>query len=250
MNARAVLLDVGWTLIRPVRPVWQTLSDVATAAGHRLPASECEARLHAVWQGTQENAVAGFQADAEYHDSDDEFAEVFRQLAQFSFAGAGIADGGGELANAFVATVSSRDAWVVFPEVLDVLRELRERGFVLAVVSNAASDLPAFLRWLGLAPFFDVILASAAEGRKKPDRRLFSRALERVGAAPEDAIHIGDMAFEDVLGARNAGLQAALMHRGRESLFPSFAPTLPAPVAGAPVVSDLRDVLTLLTPLR
>ena len=53
MNARAVLLDVGWTLIRPVQPVWQTLSDVATAAGHRLPASECEARLHAVWQGTQ-----------------------------------------------------------------------------------------------------------------------------------------------------------------------------------------------------
>jgi len=246
MSGRAVFLGVGWTLIHPVQPLWQTLTDVAAAAGHDMAANECEARLHAVWQGGQESAVAGFRTDAEYRDSDEEFAGLFRQLAQFAFAGAGVPDARGELVDTFVRAVASRDGWVVFPDVLEVLREMRRRDFILGVVSNAASDLPAFLEWLGLAPFFDVILASAAEGRKKPDRRLFERALGLAGVAPADAIHVGDLAFEDVLGARNAGVPAALIHRGRESLFPSFPPLLPEVVAGAPVVSDLRAVLSLL----
>jgi putative hydrolase of the HAD superfamily len=246
MSRKAVFLDVGWTLIRPVRSMWQTLSDVAAAAGHALPADECEARFFALWQASQENAVAAFHAEAEYLDSDEEFSGVFRQLAQAAFVSADIPDPRGELADAFARAIGSREGWGVYPDVFDVLREMRARGLALAVVSNAASDLPAFLEWLGLAPFFDVILASAAEGRKKPDRRLFQRALDRTGVAAAAAIHVGDMALEDVLGARNAGVQPALMHRGRESLFPSFPPLLPEGVGEAPVLSGLREVLPLL----
>ncbi len=246
MSRRAVFLDVGWTLIRPVRSMWETLSDVAAAAGHHLPADECEARFHALWQASQEGAVAAFRPDAEYVDSDEEFAGVFRQLAQAAFASAEIPDARGELAGTFARAIGSREGWGVFPDVFEVLGELRARGLALGVVSNAASDLPAFLEWLGLAPFFDVILASAAEGRKKPDRRLFQRALDRTGAVAADTIHVGDMAFEDVLGARNAGVRAALMHRGRESLFPSFPPLLPEAVGEALVVSGLRELLPLL----
>jgi putative hydrolase of the HAD superfamily len=233
-------------LIGPVQSIWQTLGDIAAAAGHDMRASDCEARAYALWRSGQESAVAGFDAEAEYPDSDEAFAGLFGQLAQITFTGAGIPDPRGELASAFVHAIGSRDAWRVFPDVLEVLCELRASGFILGVVSNAASDLPAFLERLGLASFFDLILASAAEGRKKPDRRLFERALALAEVAPQNALHVGDLAFEDVLGARNAGVRAALIHRGRESLFPSFPPLLPPAVAEVPVVSELRDILPLL----
>jgi len=38
--------------------------------------------------------------------------------------------------------------------------------------------------------------------------------------------HVGDLALEDVLGARNAGVPVALINGAHSSLFPSFPPDL------------------------
>ena len=64
---------------------------------------------------------------------------------------------------------------------------------------------------LGLAEYFDVILDSAVEGVEKPDRRYFELALSRAGATPDTTVHVGDFYNIDVVGARNAGLQAILV---------------------------------------
>ena len=42
----------------------------------------------------------------------------------------------------------------------------------------------------------------------KPDPAIFRAALERLGVAPADAIHVGDSVEHDVAGARAAGLEA------------------------------------------
>jgi putative hydrolase of the HAD superfamily len=246
MRRRAVFLDAGWTLIHPARSLWEILADVARAAGHIMSASECEAQVHALWRHAQESAAAELHPDAEYPDSDEAFAALFRQLAQVAYASAGVSDPHEELVGRFVRAVGSEDLWRVFADAPGALRELRARGYALVVVSNAASDLPAFLGRLGLAPLFDGILASAAEGWKKPDRRLFQRALEVAGVEPEDAVHLGDLGVEDVLGARNAGLRPMLIHRGSAAMFPSFPPLLPRAADAVPVVPDLGALLAAL----
>ena len=65
-------------------------------------------------------------------------------------------------------------------------------------------------------------VVSAIVGTKKPDRRIFERALEQAGVEAPNAAHIGDMYLEDILGARNVGVRPFLIDRGRKSLFPSF----------------------------
>jgi putative hydrolase of the HAD superfamily len=45
-------------------------------------------------------------------------------------------------------------------------------------------------------------------GAAKPDRRIFALALRRVGAAPAEALFVGDDAEHDLEGARRAGLEA------------------------------------------
>jgi putative hydrolase of the HAD superfamily len=59
----------------------------------------------------------------------------------------------------------------------------------------------------GVAPFFDAILVSDAEGIQKPDPRIFARALERCSVDAGESLFVGDHPEADIMGAKNAGLQ-------------------------------------------
>jgi FMN phosphatase YigB (HAD superfamily) len=64
---------------------------------------------------------------------------------------------------------------------------------------------------LGLTARVDVILDSEDEGVEKPDPRFFEIALARSGACKETTIHVGDLYYVDVIGARSAGLRGVLL---------------------------------------
>ena len=91
------------------------------------------------------------------------------------------------------------------PGVAETLAALRARGLTLAVVSNWDCTLPAHLAAVGVAHLLSAIATSAAAGVAKPDPRIFTVALERVGVAPERAVHVGDNPA-DSDGAAAAGL--------------------------------------------
>jgi putative hydrolase of the HAD superfamily len=79
------------------------------------------------------------------------------------------------------------------------------------VVSNANGRIHATMERVGLSRHFDLVLDSHLEGVEKPDPRLFALALERSGATAATTLHVGDFHCIDVVGARAAGLQAALL---------------------------------------
>jgi putative hydrolase of the HAD superfamily len=94
-----------------------------------------------------------------------------------------------------------------------VLDELAAGGCRLAVVSNWDSRLPPLLGRLGIARRFEVIGVSHLEGCEKPDPRLFRRVLERLGARPDEALHVGDVPELDLAGAEGAGIAGRLVDR-------------------------------------
>jgi putative hydrolase of the HAD superfamily len=100
---------------------------------------------------------------------------------------------------------------VVRPGTLEALERLKTAGFKLAIVSNAEGQVEADARRFGLAPFFDAIIDSHLVGVAKPDPRIFHIALERLGAAPDEARYAGDIYSIDMLGARAAGIEGALI---------------------------------------
>lgn len=122
---------------------------------------------------------------------------------------------GAELFQRFAAA----EAWEVYPDVVPALEELRGRGFELGVVSNWDERLPGLLERLGLASYFTALVHSSAVGMEKPNPRIFRLALQRLGAEPDEALHVGDAALEDVEGARAAGMHAVrLCRHGGEGL--------------------------------
>jgi HAD superfamily hydrolase (TIGR01509 family) len=107
---------------------------------------------------------------------------------------------------------TASNLWEYVPDdVLPAIEALRGRGLRLVVVSNANGTLRAHLDRLGLTSRFDVVLDSADEGVEKPHPRFFEIAMEKSGATRETTIHVGDLYYVDVMGARGAGLRGVLL---------------------------------------
>jgi putative hydrolase of the HAD superfamily len=106
----------------------------------------------------------------------------------------------------------SHNLWESVPaEVVPALKRLRAAGLKTAVVSNANGTVCDHFERLGLAAYFDQILDSRVEGVEKPNPMIFRRALERLRADPERSVHLGDLYYVDVVGARAAGVNAVLL---------------------------------------
>lgn len=107
-----------------------------------------------------------------------------------------------------------RDAWRVFPDVLPLLRSLRERGYRLGLLTNGAeSQQLDKLARTGLDEAFDAVCVSERIGVQKPDQRAFTLLAERLGVDPQACVFVGDDPEKDVRGARRAGMHAVLVDR-------------------------------------
>jgi HAD superfamily hydrolase (TIGR01549 family) len=96
-------------------------------------------------------------------------------------------------------------------DVVPALERMRAAVPKLVVVSNANGVLHRLFDRVGLTRFFDVICDSCVEKVEKPDPRYFQLALERSGSRAESTTMVGDLYHVDVIGARNAGLDAILI---------------------------------------
>lgn len=99
------------------------------------------------------------------------------------------------------------------PDTLETLTRLRNCGLKLGIVSNTfinASPLDSHLAQLGLLDFFPVRVYSYKFKFRKPDKRIFNVAAERIGRAASEVLFVGDRLDIDIKGARNAGMQTVL----------------------------------------
>ena len=103
--------------------------------------------------------------------------------------------------------------FAVYDDVVPCLEALAANGYTLVVVSNWDNSLHRVLRHFGLSHHFAHVLASMEEGWEKPDPRLFQAMYERVGARPDEVVHIGDNPLDDVRGAKEACAGAYLIDR-------------------------------------
>jgi HAD superfamily hydrolase (TIGR01549 family) len=99
---------------------------------------------------------------------------------------------------------------IVPDDVRRTLLQLKEAGYILAVISNRDKPFLDVLKEHGIAEFFDFSLAGGEINAFKPEPGIFEHALQRVSLSPREAIYVGDNYYADVVGARRAGLQPVL----------------------------------------
>jgi putative hydrolase of the HAD superfamily len=129
------------------------------------------------------------------------------------------------------------NSMAVEPEVLAVLRQLRDEGYRMGLVSNV-SLVPELMRAdldrLGLAPFLDAAVFSSEVGLRKPDPRIFREALDRMAVHSSRAAFVGDRLYDDVGGARAVGMRTVQTRQFRQEEDPSARPDA--------VVDHLREL--------
>ncbi|HEY2126754.1 MAG TPA: HAD family hydrolase [Streptosporangiaceae bacterium] len=104
----------------------------------------------------------------------------------------------------------SRRQLGLYPYVYEMLDVLRAH-YPLAIVTDAQSMYArGELHKVGLLGYFDPIVISGDYGYRKPDRRLFQYALDRMGVAAGNALYVGNDMYRDIYGAREAGLTTVM----------------------------------------
>jgi putative hydrolase of the HAD superfamily len=101
------------------------------------------------------------------------------------------------------------------PGALEVLDELRARGFQLALMSDCSSEVAE--RWED-TPFacrFEGVVLSWNEGMRKPDPRLYATAAARLGVSPQQCWYVGDGGGKEHTGAAAAGITPVLVTNAR-----------------------------------
>jgi putative hydrolase of the HAD superfamily len=102
-----------------------------------------------------------------------------------------------------------------YPAVVPVLRWLRSRGLKLAIVSDAPR-LKAWmrLRELGIASYFDAVVAFGDVKVRKPAKMPFRKALSELGVKPSEALMVGDNPKRDMIGAKRLGIKTCFARYG------------------------------------
>jgi 2-haloacid dehalogenase len=134
------------------------------------------------------------------------------------------------------ALAESLPSWPPFPEVPEVLSELRDRGWRLAILSNSDPNLlGASVAAIGVS--FDALITAAESGSYKPAPGHWERFFADTGAPRDRHVHVAASLFHDIEPAARMGLTAVWINRLGESSDLPRAGELPD-LGGLPQVLD------------
>ena len=225
MTVSAVLFDWGGTLTP-----WHTieLGDAWLACGYDQDAARrLVAAENAVWRRARETHRSGT------------IDEVF--------AAAEVTPGPAEMAAYYAWWEDHTDT---DPDVRPLFAALRERGIRIGVLSNTLwprTEHERVFRRDGVAELIDAEVYTSEIEWTKPHPEAFRTALDAVGVTdPAEAVFVGDRPWDDIHGAKEAGMRAVLLPH---SDIPAFQL---GPVTGEPdaVIQRLPDLLSLVDAWR
>ncbi len=197
MSCRAIFFDVGGTLLRPWPSVGAVYARVGSRHGIVAEAEELDRKFRAAWASVRALEGGGRSSSKEW----------WRKVVDAAVPGAT-----DDYFEELYATFARAEAWRVFDDVAETLREARRRGLYVGVISNWDERLRLLLGAVGLTDW-DSITVSCEVGAEKPAAEIFLAALKAAQVPAGEAMHVGDSFAEDVAGAEAAGMRAVLIDR-------------------------------------
>jgi putative hydrolase of the HAD superfamily len=101
---------------------------------------------------------------------------------------------------------------------IDFMRNLRERGYKLAICTNNVREWePLWRRMLPVDEIFDVVVDSAFVGTRKPEARIYELTLARLGVDAAAAVMIDDIEI-NCQAARELGIRAVWFQHAEQAI--------------------------------
>lgn len=104
-----------------------------------------------------------------------------------------------------------------------MLKELRNRGLKLGLITNGKSEIQrSKINLLGIENLFDEIIISGELGVGKPDLKPFEVMSQRLDIKPQNMIYVGDFPVNDIEASRKAGYIPVWVMTIKYWLFPEI----------------------------
>lgn len=105
---------------------------------------------------------------------------------------------------------------VFYDDAIYAIRELKRLGYKLGLISNASIRFKFVSERLKFFKYFDILLPSYRWKLVKPHSELFIKALRGLNVKPYEAVMIGDVYTDDILGAKRVGMHGILLVREQD----------------------------------
>jgi putative hydrolase of the HAD superfamily len=236
-NRRALLLDLGGTLIEFEGQPWDELERRSMKLAHRfllergfsLPEADALADEFVSFHTSKWPDIGRTQIELSFDDICNEFlctkgVRLEEDLRAFT--------------EAFYAPISEQLRPIEGG--IELISAAKERGLMVGLVSNSPFPGDWHRREMdrfGLLSSFDYTVFSSEFGMRKPHASIFMECLSKLGVEAKDAIHVGDRPAEDIAGAQSVGAAAILIRRPDRKLTDDIKPDY--------IVDRLKDILNL-----
>jgi len=231
---QAIFFDLDGTLRHNLPSGGEVFADYASQLGLRISRED---RLRAMrWEHYYWANSIDLKADKEIYPAENR--EFWQNYCRRQLVALGASNGQLE---EFAPKVSQymNDSYhpksVVPEDVLQLLPQLQQAGYAMAVISNREKPYQQEIESLGIAPYFVFSMAGGEVNAWKPEPDIFFHACKRMDVNPSQAMYVGDNYFADVVGSRRAGLQPVL-----------YDPRGIFPDAGCPVLSSFDQLPSVL----
>ena len=95
-------------------------------------------------------------------------------------------------------------------EALEVLSKIYRLGIICNTGWHSAKIVRELLKDYDFPKYFSHLTFSDEAGVAKPHKQIFEYTLDKLGFKTEEAVHIGDSEYSDIVGAKQANMKAIL----------------------------------------
>jgi HAD superfamily hydrolase (TIGR01509 family) len=224
-NLKAILFDMGSTLIEFENSTWDVLGRVCAEKGYEF-LRQNNLNLPEFDEFSKLLESQYLKARSEVKQNLKEFK--FEKVAWDFFNILKLSTSNG-LYDSFIEVYYKpvTDQLTLIDGAEDVLRYFKERNLKIGLVSNTIFPERFHLRELkrfGLYSYLDNHLFSSEVGVRKPHPRIFLKVLSELDVKPSQAVFVGDRLIEDVGGAQKVGMKGILRYHVRRDYSAPITP--------------------------
>ena len=194
-NIRLVTVDIVGTVLRFSRPPVAQYRDVAASQGLELELDQLSESFKHQWSEMNQtfphfgSTTPGLSSTRWWHQL---VKQTFRDVLTDQCEDSKLS----LMASELYSYYHSPKPYVLVPEAVDTLAELRSRKICVGAISNFDNRLHDILPSLGLAQYLQFIVTSEDAKASKPDSQIFDLASRRSLLAelkPEEILHLGNV---------------------------------------------------------